>query len=128
MKCCVYCGQANPEEATHCQKCGAGFNQKQGAEGAVDSPQPGRLERVGALDSEVQANLVDSVLSQRAIPHVMQSYHDSALDGLFQAQKGWGAVLAPAEFKEEILEIIEDAKNDPAAPPTPETEPDAPRR
>jgi hypothetical protein len=40
----------------------------------------------------------------------MQSYHDSALDGLFQAGKGWGVILAPASFKEEILTALADIK------------------
>jgi hypothetical protein len=49
---------------------------------------------------------MDEVLSDRKIPHIMQSYHDSAYDGLFQIGKGWGAILAPASFKEEILAAL----------------------
>ena len=49
-----------------------------------------KLEKIAVLDSEVQAELVDSVLSERGIPHLMRSYHDSALDGLYQARAGWG--------------------------------------
>ena len=40
----------------------------------------------------------------------MQSYHDSAYDGIFQAQKGWGAILAPARFSDEILTVLEEIK------------------
>jgi hypothetical protein len=32
------------------------------------------------------------------------------LDGLFQAGKGWGAVLAPESFKKEILADLADIK------------------
>jgi hypothetical protein len=35
-----------------------------------------RFEKIVMLDNEVQAELVDSVLSARGIPHIMQSYHD----------------------------------------------------
>ncbi len=72
-----------------------------------------RFEKIVILDSEVQAERVDAVLSDRGIPHVMRSYHDSALDGLFQGQRGWGHIEAPQSFKEEILGVIADLKSEP---------------
>jgi hypothetical protein len=83
-----------------------------------------KLEKVAVLDNEVQAELVDSVLSQRDIPHIMRSYYDSALDGLYQARSGWGHVEAPESFKDEVLAVIEDIKRQassgtaPQSPPT----------
>ena len=62
--------------------------------------------KVAVLDNEIEAQLLDSILEQRDIPHLMVSYHDTAYDGLFQTQKGWGHVSAPATFKQEILEIL----------------------
>ena len=62
------------------------------------------------LDNEVQAELMDNVLSGCDIPHILQSYHDSALDGIFQGGKGWGVILAPASFREEILTALADIK------------------
>ena len=59
-----------------------------------------KLEKIAVLDNEVQAELVDSVLSERGIPHLMQSYHDSALDGIYQARSGWGHIEAPADAKD----------------------------
>jgi len=69
-----------------------------------------KLEKIAVLDSEVQAELVDSVLSERGVPHLMRSYYDSALDGLFQTRAGWGHIEAPQEFRDEILAVIEDLK------------------
>ena len=43
-------------------------------------------------------------------PHIMQSYHDSALDGLYQTGKGWGVILAPLSFREEILAALADIR------------------
>jgi len=71
------------------------------------------FEKIVVLDNEVQAGLVDSVLSARGIPHIMHSYHDSALDGLFQGQNGWGHIEAPQSFKDEILTVVEDLKSEP---------------
>ena len=65
------------------------------------------VERIALLDSDVQARVLDAVLTDRGIPHAMRSYHCSAYDGLFQQTSGWGHVEAPARFRDEILAVIE---------------------
>ncbi len=62
--------------------------------------------KVAVLENEVEALLLESVLNQRDIPHAITSYYDTAYDGLFQTQKGWGSVSAPSEYEAEIKEII----------------------
>ena len=66
--------------------------------------------KVATLENEIEARLLDSVLNERGIPHRMTSYYDTAYDGLFQAQKGWGYVSASASRRAEILEIIADLR------------------
>jgi hypothetical protein len=66
------------------------------------------FKKIAVLDNEIQARLLDSVLTERGIPHRLRSYHDSAYDGIFQRQKGWGIIQAPAEYKEEILAVLGD--------------------
>ena len=68
--------------------------------------------KVTVLDNEIEAQLLDSILEERDIPHLMVSYHDTAYDCLFQTQKGWGHVRAPALFKQEILEILNAVRRD----------------
>ena len=70
--------------------------------------------KVAVLDNEIEAQLLDSILEDRDIPHLMVSYHDTAYDGLFQTQKGWGHVSAPTPFKQEILEILTQVRRDAA--------------
>jgi hypothetical protein len=62
--------------------------------------------KIVALDNEFQAMLLDDILKERGIPHIMKSYHDSAYDGLWQTQSSWGHVDAPEEYRDEILEIF----------------------
>jgi hypothetical protein len=62
------------------------------------------------LENEFEAQLVASVLSEREIPHRLRSYHDTAFDGLFQTQKGWGIVSSPEEHHQEIKEILGDLR------------------
>ena len=66
------------------------------------------LEKIAVLDSLIQARRLEGALKNRDIPYVLRSYHDSALDGLFQASKGWGHVEASPEHRERILEILAD--------------------
>ena len=55
--------------------------------------------------NEIEAMLLDEILTENNIPHLIRSYRDSAYDGLWQTQSSWGHVEAPDEYKEEILRI-----------------------
>ncbi|MCD6297158.1 MAG: hypothetical protein J7M30_08385 [Deltaproteobacteria bacterium] len=66
--------------------------------------------KASTLDNEDEGRLIDSILTERGIPHQMRSYYDTAFDGLYQTQKGWGYVSAPASYEEEIIEIISDLR------------------
>lgn len=76
-----------------------------------------KLEKIAILNDEMQAQLLEAVLSDQGIPHVLRTYHDSAYDGLFQTQKGWGVVLAAPEHREEILAVLADLERESEAPP-----------
>lgn len=71
------------------------------------------FEKILVLENVVEAQLIESILKERNIPHRMRTYHDLAYNGLFQFQKGWGHVEAPNNFKDEIITIHEDlSRND----------------
>ena len=63
--------------------------------------------KIAVLENTIEAQLIDSILNEQNIPHRIRSFYDTAYDGLFQFQKGWGEIFAPLALKEEILEIIE---------------------
>lgn len=67
-------------------------------------------KKIVVLENELEARLIESVLKERDIPHLIRSYYDSAYDGLFQAQKGWGHVAAPEEYEDEIVGIHRDLR------------------
>jgi len=66
--------------------------------------------KVAILENDDEARLLASILTEREIPHLIRSYFDTAFDGLYQSQKGWGYVSAPEACTEEILEIISDIR------------------
>lgn len=113
MKICTDCGRENEDRAAKCAECGAelGLDSASMPQAPTESDETERFEKVAVLDNEVQAELMDEVLSERKIPHIMQTYHDSALDGLFQAGKGWGVILAHESSREEILAALADVRS-----------------
>ena len=72
-------------------------------------------KKAATLDNHFQAQLLESVLRERGIPHLMRSYYDTAFDGLFQTQKGWGYVSAPQGYLDEIMEILSDLRQSDAS-------------
>ena len=70
-----------------------------------------KFEKIVDLENEIEANLIEAILKERKIPHIIKSLRDLALDGLFQYQKGWGYVQASTDNKEEILEIYNEILN-----------------
>jgi len=88
------------------------------------SPERSPMEdytKIAVLENEIEARLLESVLMERDIPHIIRSYYDTAYDGLFQTQKGWGIVSAPEACHQEIEEILEDLRKDAAASGNSET-------
>jgi len=64
--------------------------------------------KILVLRNAVEAGLIDEILTEKGIPHIIRSFHDSAYDGLWQTQSSWGRLDAPPEFMEEILKIYDE--------------------
>lgn len=62
--------------------------------------------RIIPLDNIIEAQLIESILEDEKIPHQIRSFHDTAYDGLFQFQKGYGEVWAPPEYRQNIIEVV----------------------
>ena len=67
--------------------------------------------KIAILENAIEAQLIGSILDQRDIPHRLRSYYDTAYDGLFQFQEGWGRLYAPQSNKQEILGLIEEVRS-----------------
>lgn len=68
------------------------------------------LIKIAILENEIEARLLDSILSEMNIPHLVRSYHNEAYNGIFQLQMGWGSIFAPPSAKENILQILKELR------------------
>ena len=69
------------------------------------------VTKIVVLDNMIEAQMLDCMLTEQRIPHVMKTYHDSAYDGLFQGSRGWGHVEAPTKHRPDITAILEDLRH-----------------
>ena len=65
-------------------------------------------------ENEAEANVIKSVLAEHGIYAEIKSFHDTAYDGLFQSQYGWGLILVSEGDLPEAQRIIEEWRS--AAP------------
>jgi hypothetical protein len=62
--------------------------------------------KIAVLENAIEAQLLSSVLTQYEIAHRLRSYHDTAYDGLFQLQKGWGEIYGPHDVRLQVLDAL----------------------
>ena len=65
-------------------------------------------------ENEAEANVIKSILEEHGINAEIKSFHDTAYDGLFQSQYGWGLIRISEKDLPEAQRIIEEWRN--AAP------------
>lgn len=68
--------------------------------------------KIATIYNEVEAKLLETILSENNIPHIIQSNHSAIYDGIFQLQKGWGYVSAPQLYEEYVLNILDNIRKD----------------
>ena len=64
-----------------------------------------KFEKIILLNNEFEARLLEEILKDKNIPHIIRTYSDSAYDGVWQLQLGWGHIEAPIINKDEIIAI-----------------------
>lgn len=70
------------------------------------------FEKIAVLESPFEAQVAASILEDEEIPHMIRSYHDTAYDGLFQMQKGWGEIRALPGDADRVREILDLVRSD----------------
>ncbi|MDK2878973.1 MAG: hypothetical protein PWR06_1689 [Thermoanaerobacteraceae bacterium] len=73
-----------------------------------------KYARIATLENEIEAGLLDSILTERNIPHVIRSYHDIVYNGIYQTVRGWGYVGSLESYRQEIIDILMNIRKSPS--------------
>jgi len=65
-------------------------------------------------ENAAEASVIQSILAEHGIYAEIKSFHDTAYDGLFQSQYGWGVIRVSETDFTEAQKIVEEWRN--AAP------------
>jgi len=69
-----------------------------------------RWVKAGIIENRFEGDRVSQALKEAEIPFLIKSFLDTAYDGLYLPQKGWGAVMVPERFREEAERMISEVK------------------
>ena len=69
-----------------------------------------RWVRIGVVENRFEGDRISQALTEAGIPFLLKSFMDTAYDGLYVLQKGWGAVMTPEDFEEEAGRIVGEVK------------------
>jgi hypothetical protein len=69
-----------------------------------------RWVKVGIVENRFEGDRISQALNEAEIPFLIKSYLDTAYNGLYLPQKGWGAVMVPEKLSEEAERIISEVK------------------
>ncbi len=67
--------------------------------------------KAGIVENRFEGDRVSQALNEAGIPFLLKSFLDTAYDGLYIPQKGWGAVMVPENFEDEAERIILEVKS-----------------
>jgi hypothetical protein len=70
----------------------------------------GRWVKVGIIENRFEGDRISQALNGANIPFLIKSFLDTAYNGLYLPQKGWGVVRVPEEFREEAKKVIAEVK------------------
>lgn len=69
-------------------------------------PEQSDLVRIHTVESRFEADLLIQALRQEHIPVMLRPFEETAYDGLFVTQMGWGAILVPEDYEPKALKIV----------------------
>ena len=113
MKYCPECDAEYREEIEECADCQIPLISAEEYQGRKlqEEQERERLTKeafvpVKVAENAFEADRIRVVLEQEGFTVMVRSFHDTAYDGIYQAQKGWGYVEVPANERERAEKIV----------------------
>ncbi len=67
--------------------------------------------KAGVVENRFEGDRISQSLQEAGIPFMVKSFLDTAYNGLYVPQKGWGMVLVPESYLDEAEKVIGEVKN-----------------
>lgn len=71
------------------------------------SPDQSDLVRIHTVENRFEADLLLQALRQEHIPAMLRRFEETAYDGLFVTQMGWGAILVPGDYAPDARKVVQ---------------------
>ena len=68
------------------------------------------MEKVAVLQNEPEAMIIEQILNEENIPHLVKSYFDGAYGNLFQLGERWGELQCQPEDKQRVLSLLKEVR------------------
>ena len=65
------------------------------------------MVKIHTVENRFEADLLMQALREEHIPAMLRRFEETAYDGLFVTQMGWGAILVPGDYEAEGRNLIE---------------------
>lgn len=62
------------------------------------------------VENRFEADLIRDALTREGISCLVRSYEDTAYDGIYVLQKGWGEILVPEEDEARAEEVLRELR------------------
>ncbi|ROR03017.1 DUF3786 domain-containing protein [Desulfosoma caldarium] len=72
----------------------------------MESPSASPWVFLYTLANRFEADVLSDVLEKNGVPYLVRSFVETAYDGLFVPQRGWGQILVPAEFLSTARKLV----------------------
>ena len=66
--------------------------------------------KAGTIENRFEGDRISQALREGGIPFLIKSFLDTAYDGLYIPQKGWGVVMVSEKNKGEAEKLISEVK------------------
>ena len=70
------------------------------------------LKKIAVAENKFEADFISQTLQEEGITCMIRPYHDTAYDGIFIPQKGWGAVMVPEALEGKASAIIDEIREE----------------
>lgn len=64
------------------------------------------MVRIHTVENRFEADLLVQALRQDSIPVLLRRFEETAYDGLFVTQMGWGALMVPGDYEEKAARVV----------------------